>query len=572
MPAGAWIEMGAAGLLAAATLAVLMLSVRWQLPGSWLALLAGLPLVVLLLDTEFRIYSFHGFVHTSVVYRLMAGELPPSDPLLAGEPLRYAWALHALIAGAASLLRLTPPTCFAIFNVITGVTTSVLVYRIATRITSDRRAAVFSVLLAVFGLSLFAHGPGSWLLEWLSGVPPEGRLVPIQKFTNVQTNQAGILCFCLGLLALVAQAAHGASLRVSSLVGLFLATLAAALLYPLAWAPLVAVSAASVGLLWLQGRLAWRTTFCLGAAVVLASALASPYLVLVGAGRDPQAGLSPVLAPAHLARNLVQLVLALGAAGVLTLVFRPRPGDAFEASAPRLVLWVTVAMGTFLFLVFHLPWHSEYKFLALAGVGLGVLAGPGLGSLCERSRFGYVLAWALLLPIAAFVTQEIRALRGEPGSVLEQGANLVLSDPREAGLQRWIQDHTRDSAVFVDTRLTIPVFGRRSLYVALDHSGSHDERIRAHAGWGLHPTRILELLIGHPSATVASRQAIAQSLLSPEATPVSQATLVTLRSPLPGAELFVVTRQSAASRKFAGDPRWELAFQEGRLRVWKLAS
>jgi len=572
MPAGAWIEMGAVGLLAAATLAVLMLSLRWQLPGSWLAVLAGLPLVVLLLDAEFRIYSFHGFVHTSVVYRLMAGELPPSDPLLAGEPLLYAWALHALMAGAASAARLTPPTCFAIFNVITGVATSVLVYRIATRITENRRAAVFSVLLAVFGLSLFAHGPGAWLLEWLSGVAPEGRLVPIQKFTNAQTNQAGILCFCLGLLALVGQAAHGASLRVPSLVGLFLATLGAALLYPLAWAPLVAVSAASVGLLWLQGRLGWRTTSWLGAAVVLASALASPYLVLVGAGRDPQAGLRPDLEAAHLARNLFQLVLALGPAGVLALVSHPRPGGAFEASAPRLVLWVTVAVCALLFVVLHLPWHSEYKFLALAALGLGVLAGPGLGSLCERSRFGYVLAWAFLLPIAAFVTQEVRALRGEPGSVLEQGANLVLSDVREAALQRWIQDHTPATAVFVDRRLTIPVFGRRSLYVALDHSGSRDERTRAHAGWGLHPTRILELLIGHPPAMVASRQSIAQALLSPEASPLSATTLRELRSALPEAELFVVTRQAAAGRKFAGDPRWELAFRDGRVRVWRLAS
>ena len=568
-PSGAWIEAAGAVLLAALALGVVMAALRWQLHGFWLALLAGLPLVLLLLDTEFRIYSFHGFVHTSYVYRLMEGGLPPTDPLLAGEPLRYAWGLHALVAAASHVLRLTPPTCFALFNVISGVATAVLVYRIASHITRERGAAVFSVLLALFGLSLFAHGPASHLVEWFSGAAPEGRLVPVQKFTNAQTNQAGILCFSLGLLALVAQATQGAGPRRASRVELFGATLAAALLYPLAWAPLVGVAGASTGLLWLTGRLSGRTTLGLAGAVLLASALASPYLVAVVAGRDPQAALRPELSPSHLARNLLELGLALGPALLLTLPGRLHVASG-DASAPRLVLWVSVGVGAGGFLVLHLPWHSEYKFLALACLCLGVLAGPGLWALCQRSRFGFVLAWAFLVPVAAFFTQEFRALRGEPGSVLEQGPYLVTSDPREAELQSWIREHTQDRAVFVDTRLTIPVFGRRSLYVALDHAGSRPERIRAHAGWGLHPTRILELLIGHPPATIAARQAVANALLSADASPPSETVLAELRR-LPDAEIFVVTRRAAEARKFEGDPRWQPVFASGRLRVWRLA-
>lgn len=60
---------------------------------NWVFLSLGiLPLVFIFLWTpNNRIISAHGLWHTSIVYQIMNGNIPPGHPYLAGEPLLYPW-------------------------------------------------------------------------------------------------------------------------------------------------------------------------------------------------------------------------------------------------------------------------------------------------------------------------------------------------------------------------------------------------------------------------------------------------------------------------------------------------
>ena len=74
-------------LLSAALASALFLAMRVTKRSAWLLLLAALPLVLLYLwNPNFRVYSYHGLLHSSVVYQILNGFVPPDCSLLAGEP------------------------------------------------------------------------------------------------------------------------------------------------------------------------------------------------------------------------------------------------------------------------------------------------------------------------------------------------------------------------------------------------------------------------------------------------------------------------------------------------------
>ncbi len=87
------VELSVLDLLAAAAAALVLL---WVLArprrGLFLWSLALLPiLVVYIANPENRIFSYHGFLHLSIVNLILEDGLPPANPVLAGETLRYQW-------------------------------------------------------------------------------------------------------------------------------------------------------------------------------------------------------------------------------------------------------------------------------------------------------------------------------------------------------------------------------------------------------------------------------------------------------------------------------------------------
>src|SRR3954462_6596152 len=87
----------------------LCLLVMWSMRrpiGVWLIpALAFLPVpVVALFSRQFDLVGWHGFMHSSPIYRILeGGPLPPEEPLFAGGSLRYPWVEHWIVAQLARI-------------------------------------------------------------------------------------------------------------------------------------------------------------------------------------------------------------------------------------------------------------------------------------------------------------------------------------------------------------------------------------------------------------------------------------------------------------------------------------
>ena len=125
-----------AGALAFALLVAVL--ARRRLPAWCVGALFITPVVFLLADENFRIFSYHGLTHYSIVYGLIERGPPPTIPLLAGEPLFYPYGLHYLIAQAMRLIPLAPPWLFAGINIASLVATIAIVDRIARLFSPNR--------------------------------------------------------------------------------------------------------------------------------------------------------------------------------------------------------------------------------------------------------------------------------------------------------------------------------------------------------------------------------------------------------------------------------------------------
>src|SRR5438128_828903 len=59
----------------------------------------AIPVALIFLDGSYRDSNWHGFMHSGIVYGIFdGGSRPYEDPIMAGQPLRYPWLHHWLIA------------------------------------------------------------------------------------------------------------------------------------------------------------------------------------------------------------------------------------------------------------------------------------------------------------------------------------------------------------------------------------------------------------------------------------------------------------------------------------------
>jgi hypothetical protein len=532
-------------------------------------LLLTAPVAALLLKDDVRVYSFHGFLHTAIVYRILEGGVPPTDPLLGGEPLLYPWAHHLVAAGMVRLLGLSPATAFALLNLAALGLSAWLAWRIARLLGLEPEASLLAATLTLYGVSAFAGGPLAWGLEAL-GVPLESRFVPILKFTNVQSNGVGIACFLAGLHGLV-RLAERPRPAAGAVLEIFLATTAAAFLYPLVWAPWVACALASVVWLLARGRLPARAALAVASSLGLAILVALPYLLAIQTGRDPRAAGGLEWPWAHHGRKLATLLgIVISLAPVLALGRRALRGSLATRRAGWTVLGVVGGLGVALFLGTDVPLLSEYKFLALATAAAGFPAGLALHSLgSRRPALAAVMLFLLLLPAGSFFAQQLLARPGDMQLVAEEGTDLVPTRPEERALREWILGHTSPDALFVDDRLLLPVFARRSLYVALDPGGPPEARMRAIAGWSMLPSVILSYVVGHDAEKVDARQALARALLGAGPEP-ADGVVDALREA--GAPVYVVVRRAGLARRFEGDARFRRVFRRGSTAVYQVVA
>ena len=556
--ADAGVAGGLALVAALAAVAAVRAPARW-VPAAAISVVT-LPVAIVLLDPELRIFSHHGFLHASYVEAILARGLPPTDPLVAEAPLGYAWLHHAAIAGLVRATGLHASTWFAVTGVaLLAVCTAVLSSG-ARRGFRDSGAQVLAPLLALYGASPFPRGPLARGLQEL-GVDPEPRLLPVQKFASVNSNPLGILCFAWALVALFRLADPDEPAPRRAAAHLFAATLGAAWLYPLT-APAVVGAAGLTGVALLVRDRAVRAAWLPWAAAGAATLLAAPYLLGLQRGKETA---SVVFDPSwsHVSGGLLQTALALGPPLLLLLVGSRTSGSAGLGAGARLALPAAGVAALVLGLTFSAGMGSEYKFFALAALCAGFAAGGAWGPIARRRPLASALLLALLLwPAASFFVRAWSHPWGGSEAVRVVGPRLEASDPDLRALAEWVRAETAPEAVFVDASLDLPPFAGRRLYVALDPPA------RAAAGWGVLPSHYLTTVVGHGRDVVRARSETARRLLGAQAAPGDLARLERELGDLP---VFVVARTPTARGRLRAAREFTEVFASGPVGVYHLA-
>jgi hypothetical protein len=561
---GPW-DLGIALLSAALLLAALRARAR---PLA-LCALALLPVaLVYAWNPDNRVYSYHGLMHVSVVYQILEQGLPAGNPLLAGEPFRFAWGPHALAAGVSRVFGASPAWAFAALNLCALAVSVCCLFRLGLRVCGDARAAAFGVVAALYGFTfvqVFERLPAGF--GWLD----TNGLAPITKFSNMTALPLGVACCAVFLDALAGIAEPGPRDRRRPLL-VFASVAGAALLYPLLWLGMGAGAAGAGGLLLLRGATPPGRLLRDGALPALLGSLAAlPYLVAVGVADAEEA--ARLASPAHAARYALDLLFpALPLAALLVFSRRPLAALARERRDLVLLLGGFAAANALVALWIEGPVEEgiEYKYRMLACLTLGPLAGLALETLRRRSTAAAVALVALLLVPAANDLRFKATRGGVLDPFVERGTNLVHAEPGPGELYGWIARETPADAAFVDAQLALPAFARRALFVGLHSRARRVSPGRYHDGWLLDPETAYPELVGGLEETRA-RLPIARRLLAGRELDRAARELERAVARAELGPVYVVARDAAAAERLAAHASFAPVFRNETARVFRFA-
>ncbi len=533
---------------------------RWP---NWTFLLLGIlpTLFVYGVNPGHRVYSFHGFLHLGVVYRVLCGALPPDNPTFAGAPLLYPWAYHVLAAALSRGLDVSPPWAFVGINLACLAATLTFLFRAAEQATGERNAALSAVLLSIFGLGFTSALDLSFLMLRRFGVFLEFRgLPPAAYFTEIQADGAGLACYSLALLSLVRFLGKPANASGrAALGGLCAALVGAGLLYPFYFVAAFLSAVVTLGLPAARRRLSNAEAAIAFGVVVAAALVAAPYLLSLVAEKAPAAQIRPAPSIAYVARKLAMFLALIGPFGLLMLsrraallaTWRARPFESW-------VLWVAAVVPSALYLLTEAPLSDEFKFQTVAVVGIGLVGATSLEDLARsRPWLAFLAATAFLVPMANHVLFTAFEVRTVADAFTEDGTAIVAADADQRALYDWIRHRSDCDAVFVDTGRTIPVFGQRSLYAGLD-----ERRGPAMLdGWKISSHELLSFIHGYPGEEVDRRLEIARAFYADRNDSIEPEVLAAIENDIGKRPFYVVAREQPLRRRLDRDPRFEAVFE-----------
>lgn len=134
----------------------------------WLLTLGMTALVALPLAVNPRAHlRDDALSNTALAHAVLRHGIPPPDPYLAGQPLRYHWGYNALVAGLSALAGARPLTVFVLLAPLGLAVALVAMARLVRAMGGGEWAAALAVVLTVVGL----NGWG-WVFfagRWLAG-------------------------------------------------------------------------------------------------------------------------------------------------------------------------------------------------------------------------------------------------------------------------------------------------------------------------------------------------------------------------------------------------------------------
>jgi hypothetical protein len=496
-----------------------------------LYVLAILPVVlVYLLVPNQRVYGNHGLMHLSFVYSVMNG-IPPESPVMAGEPLLYFWAHHLLVGNVSALFQISASNAFAIINVLSLLMTLHFLARTANHLTSDRAGQLFAVFVSIFAVSF---------------IELNRRSIPVlEKFSNVNSMPLGIAFFALFLYCCcrVAVVPTDRERELNTIYPLLcLSIVGEGLFYPLVFLGVVACSA-TVGLMLIirHGMLYLRRIVASGICVAIGGGVVVPYLLAIGAHKAPEAAMS-MHGIGAAAYNLFELAVTLVPVGAIA--YWQRDALRTEVRSIREGIWVlfTVVFTTaVMYALIDVPTDAGYKYFMLSCIAFGLVAGPGLGRLfVEKPRVAFAAATLLLIPMSAdLLTKGYTKWQwGLANNYVEDGQLLRHANAEEDKLYAWITTNTGRDAIFIDSVVTIPVFARRSLYIAPHNRPPRPDK-RPADGW-TDTDVLLEKVLGYAPELIRSRRTLVAEVYAD--TELSGAAKDELRQIGSRRQLFIVAR------------------------------
>jgi hypothetical protein len=549
---------------------VFFLMLRLRAPRWTFVVLGVLPSATLLVALpNLRVSGYHAWVHAGLVYQILMGHVPPQNPLLAGEPAHYPWVHALLLAGISKLLGVSPFWSASFVAIASLAILLVLTYRIGRIFTPEIPAAVFGVAASLYAFTFTQSVPDSpirRLLTWALPLPffePRGTPI-LEEFNGCTGFPLGLALYALVLVSLLTLVAEGRPRR-GLVIGLGVGSLGVGFVYPFLLPSVLLLCLAACGLVWRHKDTRWRQIAAIGGALLFVGAAVMPYYRQLAVGRAESAlkiaSLPEILRPASVlfVTLLPMVLLVLWARKVI----RRR---LCERSEPAALIGMSVAFNLLLFVFVSAPLWSQYKFLLLGIYSLGIVGGLAFHALCARAWPVAFLVFSLFLfSFGLDCAHKASSWRSVPESFRESGVALDHADRAENDLYQWIRSKTGPNSVFVDSKLVIPVFGQRALFVGLGGQTSFSGYNLN--GYTLDAATMLLIVDGYERALVTERQRIATKLLSGEA--VSAAELASVRAT--GDSAFLVARTEELNSRPLQGGAFRIAFRNTAATLWGLA-
>lgn len=473
----------------------------------WIILLfSSIYILLCVFNPNSRVYSYHGLYRAGTVYQILNGFIPPPDHLFAGEPLRAPWGYHFLVACVTQLVNISPFYSATVINVICLIMVCWLVYKISQLLIQDQRANLYSVLISIFGSSIYPfnlifslHLRFDYFIEY--------RVTSIySKFLGLNGCPIGLVCYFLFVYSLFKVVKSKKVVIPAAL--LFLSLLGCGFFY----APMYPGALASAGLFCVSAPiLRKRNLITIEIRRILAIAVLSllSLLFLVPYGLTISSGVKGSMAIGQLSsmsNNLVNYIFIT--APLFIIIILQRKVLLRSLNRPLFLIISLIIIATCVSYIFiSLVTHAEYKFLYLSLATLGIVGGISFNHM-RQQRNRVVVYFVILLffvPCVNWIYIILTRLHTLPVTYVEKGRLIHSLDSEEEDLYEWIRRETRKDSVIVDTELHVPIFAQRQLFLGMA------KRPWGDIGYG--PIdKLLEGRHGHDLNTIEKRKRIARKL------------------------------------------------------------
>lgn len=118
----------------------------------FLSVFYGLLVAALFFANDILLIRSDAWYHASVTSEILVRGIPPQEPYLAGQPIRYMWIYHLFTASLIKLTGLPLFRALSMLNIASAFALPYLAARIISRFTDDKRLIVVSSLITIAGL------------------------------------------------------------------------------------------------------------------------------------------------------------------------------------------------------------------------------------------------------------------------------------------------------------------------------------------------------------------------------------------------------------------------------------